>query len=196
MVSDHPFESIDVGDEERETLRSGLFFEPVPEIERVVFISTPHRGSFLSVGLIRKFVNGLISIPRRTLALTQDVVTKNVQLFKPDMMGKTPSAMNNMSPGDPFLTALEKSPISDRVHAHSIVAVTDITPPLEDRDDGVVEYTSAHVDFVESEKVVESGHSAQDNPFTILEVRRILREHLEAYRKSRAAGHHDPDARN
>ena len=45
---------------------------------------------------------------------------------------------------------------------------------------------------MESEKVVESGHSAQDNPFAILEVRRILREHFEAYESARAKGPQKP----
>ena len=45
--------------------------------------------------------------------------------------------------------------------------------------DGVVKYTSAHVDYAESEFIVRSGHSCQDNPLTIEEVRRILLENLE-----------------
>jgi hypothetical protein len=42
-------------------------------------------------------------------------------------------------------------------------------------DDGVVKYSSAHIEPVESELVVNSSHSTQDNPHTIEEVRRILR---------------------
>jgi hypothetical protein len=41
----------------------------------------------------------------------------------------------------------------------------------------VVEYKSAHIDGVESEVVVNSGHSAQGNPHTVEEVRRILLLH-------------------
>jgi hypothetical protein len=41
-----------------------------------------------------------------------------------------------------------------------------------------VAYESAHIDGVESEKVVRSPHSTQGHPETIEEVRRILREHL------------------
>jgi hypothetical protein len=36
---------------------------------------------------------------------------------------------------------------------------------------------SAHIDGVESEKIVRSGHSVQGNPETIMEVKRILHEH-------------------
>ena len=45
-------------------------------------------------------------------------------------------------------------------------------PP--DGADGVVEYRSAHVDYVASEFIVRSGHSCQGHPLVIEEVRRIL----------------------
>jgi len=50
--------------------------------------------------------------------------------------------------------------------------------PPELGNDGVVKYTSAHVEYVDSEFVVRSGHGCQGNPRTIEEVRRILLEHL------------------
>jgi hypothetical protein len=46
--------------------------------------------------------------------------------------------------------------------------------PVEQGDDGVV---PAHIEPVESELIVRSSHSAQGNPHTIEEVRRILRLH-------------------
>ena len=44
--------------------------------------------------------------------------------------------------------------------------------------DGVVPYISSHLDGATSELVVKSGHSVQQNPLGIQEVRRILLEHL------------------
>jgi hypothetical protein len=41
-----------------------------------------------------------------------------------------------------------------------------------------VRYESAHLEGVASEKIVRSTHSTQSTPATILEVRRILYEHL------------------
>jgi hypothetical protein len=49
----------------------------------------------------------------------------------------------------------------------------------EQGNDGVVEYKSAHLEPVESELVVTSGHSTQGTPPTIEEVRRILYVNLE-----------------
>ena len=41
------------------------------------------------------------------------------------------------------------------------------------------QYSSAHLDGMESEFIVHAGHSCQGNPLTIEEVRRILLEHLK-----------------
>lgn len=58
------------------------------------------------------------------------------------------------------------------IHAHSIIAVQG-TGPIEDGDDGVVKYSSAHIEGVESELVIRSGHSVQGHPLAVDEVRRV-----------------------
>jgi len=50
----------------------------------------------------------------------------------------------------------------------------------EEGGDGVVTYSSAHIEGVESELVVRSGHSTQKEPPSIEEVRRILLLHGDA----------------
>ncbi len=69
------------------------------------------------------------------------------------------------------------------IAGHSIIAIDgDDEPP--DGGDGVVKYTSAHIDSVESEFIVRSGHSCQGHPLVIEEVRRILLEHLASLARS------------
>ena len=82
-----------------------------------------------------------------------------------------------VAPGHPFLAALEESSLRPGVSAHSIVAVKG-DGSIEAGNDGVVEYTSAHLDWAESELVVRSGHSTLGTPATINEVRRILYERI------------------
>ncbi len=65
-----------------------------------------------------------------------------------------------------------------RRSAHSIIPVLD-ERDLQKARDGVVEYKSAHVDYVESELIVRSPHSCLNQPATVEEVRRILHEHLK-----------------
>lgn len=82
-----------------------------------------------------------------------------------------------MSPGHPFLRALNDLPIDPVITAHSITAVLG-DPPLIGKTDGVVAYESAHIEGVTSELVVRSGHSTQGHPDTVEEVRRIFRGHV------------------
>jgi transposase InsO family protein len=82
-----------------------------------------------------------------------------------------------MTAGNPFLEGLAGIPVADGVPYHSIVAVKESFPVVEEGDDGVVQYRSAHLDGAASELVVRSSHSTQSDPHTIQEVRRILHLH-------------------
>ena len=82
-----------------------------------------------------------------------------------------------MTPTHPFIKTFSEIPLSPDVKSHSIIAVKGDGQP-EGGNDGVVAYVSAHIEGVDSELVVRSGHSVQNHPLAIEEVRRILLEHL------------------
>ena len=90
-----------------------------------------------------------------------------------------------------MIKALAQIPLAPWVHGHSIIAVKTAGDPKLGND-GVVEYSSAHIEGMESEYIVRSGHSSQLQPLAIDEVRRILVEHAgEAVRdaiKPKASG--------
>ena len=87
-------------------------------------------------------------------------------------------SIETMAPDNPAMLALAEIPVTPPIKAHLIISVKgDAVPP--DGDDGVVKYTSAHIEGVESELVVRSKHSCQGKPATIEEVRRILLLHLQ-----------------
>ena len=173
-VSRKPLDELRLTDANRELLRRGLFVEPLPEVSRVVFIATPHRGSFLAGRrIIANLLRRLTHLPFQLTALSADVA-RNLDAAKSPF---TPTAVDNMSPRHPFILGLQEIPVAASIEAHSIIAVKG-TGPAEEGNDGVVEYTSAHIDGVESELVVRSPHSCQGNPHTMEEVRRILRLHV------------------
>jgi hypothetical protein len=72
-----------------------------------------------------------------------------------------------MDPDSPFIKTYASIPIAPNVTAHSIIAVDNPEDPKEEWDDGVVAYSSAHIDGVASEFIVHSGHSAQESPLAI-----------------------------
>lgn len=161
--------------ETRDLLARAMFVKPLPFVREVIFIATPHRGSFLASNPIVKFGNKFINLPGG-LAKTAVQLTK---LREAGMLGAPvviPTALDNMDASNPFTKTLAELPIAPGVHAHSIIPVNDSGAGSRGND-GVVEYKSAHIDGVESELVVHSGHSTQAIPETIEEVRRILYEH-------------------
>ena len=173
-----PFDEVNASAETKEILRRSVFFKPVPSVKRVVFIATPHAGSFVAGGWIGRLTSKFISLPFRLADTMKEVITMNPQLKAVRFIKDAPRSTDNMDPKSPFIKNLSSMPIVEGVTAHSIIAVKNPKEPKDRWNDGVVEYTSAHIDGVASELVVNSGHSTQDHPETIEEVRRILLQHL------------------
>ncbi|HEY6300359.1 MAG TPA: hypothetical protein VIW95_12040 [Candidatus Binatus sp.] len=173
-VSSVPFDQVQLDPETRDLASRALFFKPQPFVTRVIFIATPHRGSYMASNPIVKMGNKFINLPG---GLAKSAIQLG-KLRESSMMGSPviPTALDNMDSSNRFIKVLSASPIAPGVHAHSIIPVKG-SGPVEDGNDGVVEYKSAHIDGVESELVVRSGHSTQARPETIEEVRRILYEH-------------------
>lgn len=176
-MSTEPFDEVEMPQGTRQLLRDGAFFDPVPNVKRVVFIATPHRGSYQATGWALNLIRRLVRLPGTLVSQFQDLLVQPA--FAQLKMSQLPTSVDNMSPGHPFLRALNDLPIDPAITAHSIIAVLG-EGPITGKTDGVVAYESAHIEGVASEKVVRSGHSTQSHPETIEEVRRILREHIGA----------------
>ena len=174
-----PPEQLDVSAETREMLIHGLIIKPLPFVKRVIFVATPHRGSYQALGFLGSLASWFVNLPGRLTKLSVDFLTLQKQgIFLGSTTARLPTAIDNMNPDNFFIKNLASIPIAEGVVVNSIIAV-DSDAPLDEAGDGVVKYMSAHIDGVESEKIIRSGHSVQGNPETILEVKRILHKHAE-----------------
>jgi pimeloyl-ACP methyl ester carboxylesterase len=176
---DVPLSELRVTPANRELLQATFFFEPLPFVTSVVFIATPHRGSFRVSTFFADIIQRLVTLPVTAVKGVHELVEQNPDVTSLRAFRRLPTAVDNMRPGHRFIRTLSVSPIAGGVTAHSIIAVQG-EGPISSRTDGVVAYESARLDGVASEKIVLSGHSAQGEPATIQEVRRILREQLAA----------------
>jgi pimeloyl-ACP methyl ester carboxylesterase len=175
-ASRKPLAELKLKDETRDLLQRALFVEPSPYVSRVVFVSTPHRGSFVAGRrIIANLVRRLLTLPSTLTGLGAELARNADAAVSPAGLF-VPSAVDNMSPRNTFVRTLQGIPLAPTVKAHSIISVEG-DGPIESGDDGVVQYSSAHIEGVESELVVRSPHSTQGRPETIEEVRRILRLH-------------------
>jgi hypothetical protein len=151
----------------------------------VVFLATPHHGSSLSPSLPGRLASRLVHLPQSLQAAAQDLSQENPQDLQHSLL---PTSVDLLAPGSPALQVLASRPLPADVHFHSIIgALPACTPGLslvqpaegeDKRTDGVVPYTSAHLDGVDSELVVPANHlQLHHHPLVALEVRRILLEH-------------------
>jgi hypothetical protein len=174
-----PPEELDIDAETRELLRKALLIKPLPFVRRVIFIATPHRGSYQALGVLGNLASWLVNLPGRFTKFSLDLLTLQRKGLLLGPMSGIPTSIDNMNPNNRFILGLSAIPIAPGVTAHSIVGVEGGGPPA-DGGDGVVKYSSAHIDGVASEKIVHSAHSMPGNPETIQEVKRILREHRDS----------------
>ena len=182
-----PPEQLRISDEFRDLVTRGLILKPLPFVKEVIFIATPHRGSYQALGLLGDLASWLVNMPGRFTRLSLDILTLQKQGFILGPFSGIPTSITNMNPNNRFIKALAAIPITDGVVAHSIIAVQGDGPP-EEGDDGVVKYSSAHISGVESEKIVRSSHSTQGNPETIQEIKRILFEHVQRAKQNEEDG--------
>jgi pimeloyl-ACP methyl ester carboxylesterase len=170
---------LDLSPKELELVTRYVVIHPLPEVRRVIFISTPHRGSILASSFARRMAMRFITLPREFVQTGTDLLNI-AERFSPAGKLKASIAgtsIDSMSPDNPALLAIAELPFPPGIKGHSIIAINGDEQPPEG-DDGVVAYTSAHIEGVESEMVVRDSHSCQGNPLVIEEVRRILIEHL------------------
>jgi pimeloyl-ACP methyl ester carboxylesterase len=176
VVSDRPFDELACAPDDRDLFRRALFFGPRPEVRRVVFIATPHRGSRLDRGSLRHLGTRLVRLPDPLRAAHGRLIARNPPTFFKEFFRKgLPTSVDELEWSSPILTSLHDIPPSPAVKVHSVIAVRPETA-RRDRSDGLVTYDSAHLAEAASERVVSAGHLCQDHPDVIGEVRRILLE--------------------
>ena len=125
-----PPEQLTVSAETRELVTHALIFKPLPFVKRVVFIATPHGGSYQALGFLGRLGSWFVNLPGRFVKMNVELVTLQTQGLYMGTVGNVPTSITNMTPGNPFIKSLASIPIADGVVAHSIIAV-DSDGPLE-----------------------------------------------------------------
>jgi hypothetical protein len=175
-ISSKPLEDMQVSEQTRDLLRRAVFMTPVPQVRPVIFIATPQHGSYVAGSRIGQLLGRLVTLPITLVTSLGDLAAGNQDALPSTLVGS--NSVWSMTPENPVLQTFAAIPLSPGVAAHSIIPVLG-DGSVETGDDGVVTYTSAHLDGVESELVIRNaGHSVQSNPHTVDEVRRILLLHL------------------
>lgn len=155
-----------------------VYFAPREDVHRVIFVATPHRGSNLALNPMANFGAGLIRLP---VGLGKGDREEFLRALRDDSRSLFVAPANSvrfLRAKSPLLLSIMNLPISPKVPYHSIIGDRG-RGSSPNSSDGVVPYWSSHLDGARSEKIVPSGHGANENPRGIEEIRRILRLNLE-----------------
>jgi pimeloyl-ACP methyl ester carboxylesterase len=165
--------------ETRELLKEALVFNHRPDVQRVIFISTPHRGSKLAAGWIGRIGAALVRTPQRFISIYAS--TKPLLIADPAArpLNRMPNSVDTLEPNDRFVQAVNKLPMARDIPYHSIMGDRG-RGDTPNSSDGVVPYWSSHLQGAQSELIVNSDHGAQYDPQAIREVERILKGNLTA----------------
>jgi len=180
-VSKRSLDETRASDKDKEILRSTFFYKPLPCVKRVVFIATPHAGSELSDLRVANLIARLIAVPKFIATTAFDVLTLDIATPGAKLTERDLTSVKNLSPNNRFIRATHAQPIADGVHYHSLIGNIR-EGNVEHGSDGAVAYTSSHLDGAVSEFIVPANHSCHYHPLAILEVRRILKEHLDSWK--------------
>jgi pimeloyl-ACP methyl ester carboxylesterase len=177
LVSDRPAEDLAGEPADCDLFRSALIYKPRPEVRRVVFIATPHRGSRVDRGGLGHLGSRLVRLPDPLRASYSRLLARNGPEFFTERFRKgLPTSIDELEWQSPILKGLDELGLAPAIKAHSIIADRR-DPPGVGGSDGLVPYESAHLEGTVSESLVSSGHLCQDHPTVIREVGRILAEH-------------------
>ncbi|MGH8100056.1 MAG: esterase/lipase family protein, partial [Chthoniobacterales bacterium] len=154
-------------------------FKHRPEVQRAVFISTPHRGSKIAASWIGRIGAALVRTPQRFVSIYAS--TKPLLIADPAArpLKRMPNSVDTLEPNDRFVQAVDKLPITPGIPYNSIMGDRG-RGDTPNSSDGIVPYWSSHLAGAESELIVNSNHGAQYNQQAIREVERILKENLTA----------------
>jgi len=187
LLSEQPFGELEADPEVRAELAQTFFFDPDPSVRRVITIGTPHRGSEFANDTTRWLSNKLIRIPAKILQGRHQLVSRNPGYFRPNAPLDVHTSIDSLAPDSEVLSVLLTADQGPWVKYHNVIGemphkgFTSLF--MDNRGDGVVSVDSAKLANATSQLIVPADHvSVHRHPQSILEVRRILLQHLAELR--------------
>lgn len=159
-----------------------LKMEPIHNFDRAIFLAAPHRGTDFADRWFTLAARKIIRLPATFLTTLADTLTSDdvdlkdfVKTLTNDVIQNGPSDLSKKSK---FMDLTAKIQPEKGLIFHSIMGNITKSDDPNVITDGIVPYKSAHLDGAVSEKIFHGGHSIQETPEAVLELRRILRQHL------------------
>jgi hypothetical protein len=161
----------------RTDLANAFYFYPSPDVTRVIFIATPHRGSIAAQRCVGRLSSALVTDPPQWRARHAQLTRDNPGAFRAELSRGVPTSVDLLEPDSQILEATTRLCFRPGIQLHSVIGDYEWTPS-EGQTDGVVAVSSARLMGVQSELFVDAEHTRiQSRPETSSEVSCILIKH-------------------
>jgi hypothetical protein len=187
-ISNRPFYSIVANDETRRALQEMFFFDPQPNVRRVISVAAPHRGSNWAVRPVGR-IGALLSQPDPArVARHEQLLRDNPGAFSEEVGSRVPTSIDMLNPDSEILNAIASLPTSPCVDIHTIVGYGQ-GALWQAPGDGVVAIESALSPKAVSQVGIEASHTTiHRNLESVVEIVRILNERAAGYVFEPASG--------
>ena len=169
-----PPEQTEMPAQSKRLLEQALIFKHRPEIGRVIFMSTPHRGSDMASNWLGRIGSMLVRTPGKLLTVGRTIREAATADPAALQLKRLPNSVDTLAPNNRFVVAINEIPTTPGIPYHTILGDRG-RGDSPNSSDGVVAYWSSHFDGADSERIVPSNHSSPLNPEAIAEVHRILK---------------------
>lgn len=183
-IANRPFDQVAIPSTVRQKLIDAFFFEPSPDVSRVVFMGTPHRGSAFANLTIGRIGSALVEEPEELVQAHQDLMRSNPGVFSQEVSRRIPTSIDLLEPNSELLNAIARLPAKCDVTMHSVIGNSCCTL-FRGKSDGVVPVTSARDPRTISERYIKTIHTRLTrNPESVQELLCILQQHLQQSRST------------
>ncbi|WP_151795866.1 esterase/lipase family protein [Acinetobacter soli] len=189
-LSDKAFKMLNTNQRQRfkrdQNVLNRFKIQPIENFDRAIFMSAPHRGTDYADRWFTLAARKIIRLPSSFLGALTDTLTKDATDQAKDLTNGINGGLIQNGPSDlshkSKFIALTKDVVPPKGYVfHSIMGNITKSQEPDQITDGIVPYSSAHLDGAVSEKIIKGGHSIQETPEALLELRRILRLHLQQH---------------
>lgn len=171
-----------VSKQQQQLWKNLFIFKPIPEIEKVVFTATPHRGASGASSAPGKVMEKLIRLPAEMKQAINDLNATQAQSLTPlgkKLFSDFPNSMRHMQKDSEMGKLFEMISLNPNVSYHTYIgSKKGLNVPEAEMTDGIVEHSSASIPGVESEQVYHSGHGVHINEGAIMDMKQVLRQNL------------------
>jgi pimeloyl-ACP methyl ester carboxylesterase len=178
-IANRPLEAIVTSGQTRAELQELFFFDPQPNVRRVIQLATPHEGSSWANRPIGWIGTSLVRPDGAQMARHEQLRYDNPGVFAPELERRVPTSIDMLNPNSVMLQTIAALRTNPCVQFHTVYGYGRFNI-CEGPGDGIVSRQSASFPRAVSQLGVRATHTRVHRRLeTADEVARILRQHLD-----------------